>query len=54
MRLFDAGSVTKSGDNIQARFVVGGRDVAYTIQVGAIENPFFLPALSEFSCPAGL
>ncbi|WP_274627915.1 type VI secretion system membrane subunit TssM [Arvimicrobium flavum] len=54
MRLFDAGSVTKRGDNIMARFVVGGRDVAYTIQVGAIDNPFFLPALSEFSCPAGL
>jgi type VI secretion system protein ImpL len=54
MRLFDAGSVTKSGDNIRARFVVGGRDVAYTIQVGSIENPFFLPALSEFSCPSGL
>jgi type VI secretion system protein ImpL len=54
MRLFDAGSVTKKGDNIQARFVVGGRDVAYTIQVGSIDNPFFLPALSEFSCPTGL
>ena len=54
MRLFDAGSVTKSGDNIRARFVVGGRDVAFTIQVGSIENPFFLPALSDFSCPTGL
>lgn len=54
MRLLDAGSVGRSGDNIRARFVIGGRDVAYNIQVGSISNPFFLPALSEFKCPAGL
>jgi len=54
MRLFDAGSVSKSGDDIRATFVVGGRDVSYTIQVGSLANPFFLPALTEFSCPAGL
>lgn len=54
MRLFDAGSVTRQGDNMQARFVVGGRDVSYTIQVGSLDNPFSLPALSEFACPTGL
>ncbi|WEX10854.1 type VI secretion system membrane subunit TssM [Chelativorans sp. AA-79] len=54
MRLLDAGSVSRSGDSILARFVIGGRDVAYTIQVGSLANPFFLPALSEFSCPTGL
>lgn len=54
MRLLDAGTISRSGDNIQARFVIGGRDVAYTIQVGSIANPFFLPALSEFRCPSGL
>lgn len=54
MRLLDAGSVSRSGENILARFVIGGRDVAYTIQVGSVANPFFLPALSEFRCPSGL
>ena len=54
MRLLDRGSVSRAGDAIAARFVVGGRDVSYTINVGSISNPFFLRALSEFSCPAGL
>jgi type VI secretion system protein ImpL len=54
MRLLDAGSVSRSGDSVLARFVVGGRDVAYTFQVSSVANPFFLPALSEFNCPAGL
>jgi type VI secretion system protein ImpL len=54
MRLLDAGSVSRAGDDIRARFVIGGRDVTYTIQVGSISNPFFLRALSEFNCPAGL
>ena len=54
MRFLDSGSVTRSGDDIRARFVIGGRDVAYTMRVGTIANPFFLPALAEFSCPTGL
>lgn len=54
MRLLDAGSVSRSGEDIRARFVIGGRDVAYNIKVGSIANPFFLPALSEFKCPSGL
>ena len=50
-RLLDKGSVTANGDNLEARFVIGGRDVAYTIKTGADGNPFTLPALSGFSCP---
>jgi type VI secretion system protein ImpL len=50
-RLLDRGSTTANGDSLEARFVIGGRDVAYTIQSGAGSNPFMLPALSGFSCP---
>ena len=50
-RLLDKGANTANGDSLEARFVIGGRDVAYTIQVGAGSNPLMLPALSGFSCP---
>jgi len=50
-RLLDAGSITRNGDNLEARFVIGGRDVAYSIQINSVANPFSLPALSGFSCP---
>lgn len=50
-RLLDTGAVTRNGDNLEARFVIGGRDVAYTIQISTVANPFALPALSGFSCP---
>lgn len=53
-RLFNAASLNRNGDNLEARFVIGGRDVAYTVQFSSIGNPFALPALSEFSCPASL
>ena len=43
--------MTRNGDNLEARFVIGGRDVAYTVQVASGGNPFALPALSGFSCP---
>ncbi|QPC94483.1 type VI secretion system membrane subunit TssM [Mesorhizobium sp. INR15] len=50
-RLLDKATLTGSGDTLEARFVIGGRDVAYTIQTGSGPNPFALPALSSFSCP---
>lgn len=50
-RLFDKATVTGDGANTEARFVIGGRDVAYMIQPGSGTNPLFLPALSGFSCP---
>jgi len=50
-RLLDKATVTANGANTEARFVIGGRDVAYTIQAGSAANPLFLPALSGFTCP---
>ncbi|WP_027035535.1 type VI secretion system membrane subunit TssM [Mesorhizobium ciceri] len=50
-RLLDKATVTGGDSNIEARFVIGGRDVTYTIQAGSGPNPFLLPALSGFSCP---
>ena len=46
--------VARPADGMRARFVIGGRDVIYTIQVGSVANPFFLPALTQFTCPTGL
>lgn len=50
-RLFESGSLTRNGDALEARFVIGGRDVSYAIRAGAAGNPFAIPALSGFSCP---
>lgn len=53
-RLLEAGSITRNGDKTDVRFVIGGRDVAYSIGAGAGPSPFQLPALSGFSCPTSL
>ncbi|BCG82036.1 type VI secretion system membrane subunit TssM [Mesorhizobium sp. 113-3-3] len=50
-RLLDKATIIANGANTEARFVIGGRDVAYTMQAGPGANPFLLPALSGFSCP---
>lgn len=50
-RLLDKATVTGNGSDAEARFVIGGRDVAYRIDTGSGANPFQLPALSAFSCP---
>ncbi|MFD2055371.1 type VI secretion system membrane subunit TssM [Mesorhizobium calcicola] len=50
-RLLDKAAITGNDSNTQARFVIGGRDVTYTIQTGSGSSPFLLPALSGFSCP---
>ncbi|WP_442920991.1 type VI secretion system membrane subunit TssM [Mesorhizobium sp. Cs1299R1N3] len=50
-RLLDKATITANGANAEARFVIGGRDVAYMIQSGSGANPFLLPALAGFSCP---
>ncbi|WP_292239758.1 type VI secretion system membrane subunit TssM [Mesorhizobium sp.] len=50
-RLLDKASVTSNGAGAEARFVIGGRDVAYKMESGSGANPFLLPALSRFSCP---
>jgi type VI secretion system protein ImpL len=51
MRLIDAGNVTRKGEELVARFVIGGREVSYKIRVGSSYNPLFLPALGDFKCP---
>ncbi len=53
-RLLDTATFSREGDTLQVRFVVGGRDVVYSVQVNGPENPFSLPALAGFSCPKGL
>jgi type VI secretion system protein ImpL len=50
-RLLDAGALTRTGETMEARFVIGGRDVTYTLQMNSSVNPFSMPALSGFSCP---
>ncbi|WP_292569125.1 type VI secretion system membrane subunit TssM [Mesorhizobium sp.] len=50
-RLLDKATVTGDGGHTEARFVIGGRDVAYKMEIGSGPNPFQLPALSAFSCP---
>ena len=50
-RLLDKAAITSNDSSVQARFVIGGRDVTYSVQTGSGSNPFFLPALSGFSCP---
>jgi type VI secretion system protein ImpL len=54
MKLLRSGSISQSGDGISARFVIGGREVSYRIEVSSLRNPFVLPALDDFKCPAGL
>jgi type VI secretion system protein ImpL len=53
-RLLDAGTSTVNGDKLQLRYVIGGRDVAYTVQINPPGNPFSLTAFSGFTCPKGL
>ncbi|RUU48154.1 type VI secretion system membrane subunit TssM [Mesorhizobium sp. M6A.T.Ca.TU.002.02.2.1] len=50
-RLLDKADITSTGGNTEAHFVIGGRDVAYTIQTNSDPNPLFLAALTGFSCP---
>ena len=35
----------KKGEELIARFVIGGREVSYQIRIGSSYNPLFLPAL---------
>lgn len=53
MRLIEKGGASRSGDGIAVRFVIGGREVSYKIEVNSLRNPLILPALNDFKCPAG-
>ena len=53
-RLIDKGAPKPNGDVLRVQFTIGGRFVAYNIRVDTLNNPFFLPALTQFTCPSGL
>ncbi len=53
-RLVEAGAPVVRGDKITVSYVVGGRELQYQIGAGSTQNPFTLPALREFRCPADL
>ncbi len=53
MRLLNMGRVSQQGDGLSVRFVVGGREVSYKIEVNSLKNPFVLPSLNDFKCPTG-
>jgi type VI secretion system protein ImpL len=52
-RLISQGSVSAGDGGLSVRFVIGGREVSYKIEISSLRNPFILPALDEFKCPAG-
>ncbi len=54
LRFLKRGQPKMAGASLQVRYTLGGRDISYRIDVAGEENPFFLPALSEFKCPKGL
>lgn len=53
-RLLDTATASAKDDKTELRFVIGGRDVTYTMQANSPGNPFSLPAFSAFSCPTTL
>jgi type VI secretion system protein ImpL len=54
LRFLNAGRAQYSGNAMQVRYVIGGRDISYRIDVGGARNPFSLDAISQFKCPKGL
>ncbi|MCI4678282.1 type VI secretion system membrane subunit TssM [Rhodoblastus acidophilus] len=53
-RLLDAAGARQHGDRMSASFILGGRELQYQFAFGTSANPYLLPALREFRCPAGL
>ncbi len=53
-RMLDAGAAVQRGDRLVATFVVGPRELQYQFSFGSRKNPYTLPALREFRCPAGI
>jgi type VI secretion system protein ImpL len=53
-RLLNAGRMSRSGDTLSVRYVLGGREVSYRVRIGSLADPFSLPALRAFQCPTGL
>ncbi|SON55886.1 type VI secretion protein IcmF [Hartmannibacter diazotrophicus] len=54
MRLVQSARVSQvTASDMVVRFIVGGRQVSYRVNVGSSVNPFTLRALKTFSCPTG-
>ncbi|WP_395665420.1 type VI secretion system membrane subunit TssM [Methylocella sp.] len=53
-RLIEAGAPVARGDELTLSYIVGGRELQYRIRAGTTLNPFTLPALRDFRCPADL
>lgn len=54
-RLFDEAETRPVSDNrFEAAYDVAGREAAFTVTAGSINNPFRLPAIEEFECPRTL
>jgi type VI secretion system protein ImpL len=57
-RLFDEARIQRSGsglsDKLEVTFSIGGRTAVYEIQANSVKNPFLMPELHEFRCPARL
>ena len=53
-RLLDAASISGAGatDRFNVTFAVGARSASFRLQAGSVRNPFNLPALRNFRCPA--
>ena len=53
-RLVDQSKVAKQGAGLLVSVNATGREFRYQLNVGSLVNPFTMPALREFNCPASL
>ncbi len=54
-KLLDRASVGKARrDAFEISFSIGGRTASFSLQAGSVLNPFSLPALRGFGCPASM
>lgn len=54
-RLLEAAKLSAPSDDVlRASFTLRGRRAAFDVRMGSVANPFRLPALKAFSCPATL
>lgn len=54
LRLVSAATRSVAAEAVDVRFVVGGRDVGFSVTSDARLNLLALPLFEEFECPAGL
>lgn len=54
LRLLSAATRSATAEAVDLRFVIGGRDLAFTVTSDARLNLLGLPLFEDFECPAGL